>query len=202
MIGRSLLTKLWNASPRSVGMFLFPRLFTNRIIFEPILPSSYIEKAEIKRLMNMPRYVSTTTVFIGKTLNLVDASSFLSMCDELFVRKNYEFEARRKDPMIIDCGANIGLSIIFFKMLYPACRIIAFEPDKNVFNVLQKNVESFDFKDVELYNRAVWFEETELMFHNEGSWGGRVVSKNEVDKEQISSIKAVRLLDYLTQDID
>jgi FkbM family methyltransferase len=201
-MNRSLLGRIWNASPRSITLFLFPRLFTNRIVFEPQLPSFYADKAEIKRLMNMPRYVPTMTEFMGKTLNLVDASSFLAMCDELFVRKNYEFEAHRKDPLIIDCGANIGLSIIFFKKLYPSCKVIAFEADENVFKVLQKNIESFEFKDVELHNKAVWFEETELPFHAEGSWGGSVIRTNDVTIEHITKVKSVRLKNYLARDVD
>ncbi|MCF8236486.1 MAG: FkbM family methyltransferase [Bacteroidales bacterium] len=139
---------------------------------------------------------------MGKILNLVDTASFLYMCEELFVRKNYEFEAHRKDPLIIDCGANIGLSIIFFKELYPECKIIAFEADSNVFNTLQRNVESFGYKDVILHNRAVWVEDTELAFHAEGSWGGSVIRTNDVGVEHNSTVKSVRLLNYLFQNID
>jgi FkbM family methyltransferase len=41
-------------------------------------------------------------------------------------------------PYIIDAGANIGLSIIYFKKKYPNSKIVAFEPDKLIFNILKK----------------------------------------------------------------
>lgn len=133
-------------------------------------------------------------------MELVDAQSVLSMCNEIFVKKNYEFEASKKNPLIVDCGANIGMSIIFFKKLYPDCKIIAFEPDKKVFNALKKNVESFGFKDIELHNKAVWSAETELDFYAEGSWGGRITRPG--DEGNIVTVKTARLKDYLTSPVD
>ena len=40
----------------------------------------------------------------------------------------------------IDCGANIGISILFFKKQYPDCTIMAFEPNPHAFPLLEKNV--------------------------------------------------------------
>src|SRR5688572_3562695 len=38
---------------------------------------------------------------------------------ELFEDEIYRFTAAHSSPLIIDCGANIGLSILYFKQLYP-----------------------------------------------------------------------------------
>lgn len=198
------LKKLWNASPRDIVQAIRHRLTPNRSasdgISRLIVPPYDPNGDEIQRLKSMPRYIPTTTVFMDKQLELVDADSFLSMCEEIFVKRNYEFEANRKDPLIIDCGANIGMSIIFFKKMYPACRIIAFEPDKNVFDALKKNVESFGFKNVELHNKAVWNAESELDFYSEGSWGGRIPKPG--DEENIIKVSTIRLKDFLNQQVD
>lgn len=198
----SVIKKLWNASPKSVAILLFPRYFANRIVFKPFKTLEFADPDETERLMGLPRYFPTTTNFMGRTLNLVDAASYLYMCDEIFLKKNYEFEASRKDPFIIDCGANIGLSVIFFKKLYPDSKIIAFEPDYNVFQALKKNVESFELRDVELHNKAVWFEETELTFYSEGSWGGKVASTSSADDKKFKKVKSVRLRDFLNKHVD
>ena len=63
-------------------------------------------------------------------------------------------------PFIIDCGANIGLSVIYLKNLYPDAEIVAFEPDEQNFQLLQKNIASFGFKNVEARKEAVWTENT------------------------------------------
>ena len=52
---------------------------------------------------------------------------------EVFIKFDYFFKTNIKQPFIVDCGSNIGLSILFFKMIYPHCRIIAFEPDEEAF---------------------------------------------------------------------
>ena len=194
-----LLDRLWNASPKGLAHFLFPGYFYNRRLMNAELPYEADEK-ELKRLKSLPRYTLTTTRFLGKEIEIVDVDSYFAMCGEIFMRWNYEFEAAKNDPLIIDCGANIGLSIIFFKKLYPESKIIAFEADEKVFNTLRKNVASFGFENVELHNKAVWSSETELSFFAEGSWGGRIPKPG--DTENIVKVHTVRLKDYLNQKID
>ena len=198
-MGRSLFTKLWNASPKTVAERLFPGFFYARRPLNLNI-GTVLELEEINRLKKLPRYTKTSAQFMGKRLEIVDADSFLSMCDEIFVRNNYEFESSRKNPLIIDCGANIGMSILFFKKLYPDCKIIAFEPDRGVFKALQSNIESFGLQHVELHNKAVWSSETELQFLAEGSWGGRIPKPG--DGGNMVTVKTIRLKDYLKQNVD
>jgi len=195
----SIWLKLWNISPRSIAERLSLNYFTKRIVFNGVIPLG-IEKDEVDRLLALPRYVSAETQILGKKLQIVDGCSFVGMCEEIFVKKNYEFEAGTKNPLIIDCGANVGLSVVFFKMLYPHAKIIAFEADPYVYQVLEKNVASFGFSDVELHNTAVWSEETVMSFHVEGSWGGRVCDPEEVIKK--IDVRTVKLSDFLDQKVD
>jgi len=75
--------------------------------------------------------------------------------EEIFYRNEYYFKAKNRNPVIIDCGANIGFSIIFFKWLYPNSTIYGFEPDKRTFELLKKNIIKSKLKDVHLINAAV-----------------------------------------------
>ena len=50
---------------------------------------------------------------------------------------------RGKRPTIIDAGANIGVSSIWFALRYPAATIIAVEPDSNNLAVARRNVTHF-----------------------------------------------------------
>ncbi len=47
-------------------------------------------------------------------------------------------------PLIVDAGANIGASAVYFAMAYPGARIVAIEPEAENFAVLQKNIEGLD----------------------------------------------------------
>jgi FkbM family methyltransferase len=157
-------------------------------------------KGERKKLERFPRYKHTSSVLLGKKVQLTDPFWYLQTYDEIFSNQIYSFRAKRSDPLIIDCGANIGLSTIYFKYIYPKSRIIAFEPDPEIFQVLETNIKTFQFSDVTLYERAVWVVETQLGFQSDGSVGGALVP-DEIDKKHMQ-VKTVRLKDFLDQEVD
>lgn len=145
-----------------------------------ILQAEYrLKQRKLKRLHFMPRFMPTTTLLLGKKIDIVDSASFLFMYSEIFEKQIYRFNANTKSPLIIDCGANIGLSVIYFKKLFPESRVIAFEPDETIFGVLKKNVTTFGFTDVQLIQKALWNSETMLKFHQEGADGGRIAKPSD-----------------------
>ena len=154
----------------------------------------------LKTLFNTPRYTNSSTNLLGSEIELVDAASFLFMYGEIFEQQIYKFKAKHEQPRIIDCGANIGLSIIYFKQLYPNSKIIGFEPDVKVFKVLQKNIQTWGLSQVELVKKAVWDSETTLEFMSEGADAGRI-TQLETDKERYQ-VQTVRLRDYLNDKVD
>lgn len=89
----------------------------------------------------------------------------------MFQLEMYKFIANSPNPHIIDCGANLGMSIIYYKQLYPEASIIAFEADEYIFSFLEKNVKSYEYKDAELINKAVWNCDDTLSFIAEGEQG-------------------------------
>lgn len=154
---------------------------------------------EQKRLVTMPRYTPSSTTLLGKTVKFVDACTYLLMYSEIFERQQYAFRSRTDRPFIIDGGANIGLSVLFFKQLYPLSRIIAFEPDPIIFDVLHDNCAVFGLNDVTLLERALWTSETDLSFIQEGSAAGRIGSSVAPNTVQVG---ASRLRDYLSESVD
>jgi FkbM family methyltransferase len=62
--------------------------------------------------------------------------------------------------VIIDAGANIGLSTAIFASRYPNSSIIALEPDSENFDRLKKNTK--DYQNVTCLNVAIWYESTSL----------------------------------------
>jgi FkbM family methyltransferase len=76
--------------------------------------------------------------------------------EQIFIRRDYELDglaqssrlmadyanllADGKRPVIIDCGANIGLGTIWFKLAFPEAVIYAVEPDRDNFSILERNL--------------------------------------------------------------
>ena len=154
---------------------------------------------EIKRIEGLPRYVATTVNFNGKKLEILDIASFEFIKKELFENNIYKFTTTTDRPYIIDCGANIGLSIIYFKELFPNSEIVAFEPDDKIFLTLSTNLKTFGYSDIKLIKKALWNEETVLRFFSEGADGGRIAS---IENENVIEVKTVSLRPYLTKQVD
>lgn len=134
------------------------------------------------------------TRFMGRPIRYSDNIGFIHSVREIFANETYRFQTDKSDPHIIDAGANIGMSTVYFKMLYPNSTIVAFEPDVNIFPMLQHNVGGLD--GVEVREQAAWTEETTLNFYTEGSLAG----SSEIDfsgKGQRIEVAAIRLRDEL-----
>ncbi len=147
-----------------------------------------------------PRFTEIELKLFGKKILVPDRASLLFLVKKLFEFEIYRFKSDTKEPLIIDCGANIGLSVIYFKRLYPNAKIIAFEPDPKIFRYLEHNIASFGFERLELINKALWSDEAELEFYSEGADGGRI--KEVGDREKIVKIKTEKLSKYLSQKVD
>ncbi len=80
-------------------------------------------------------------------------SSDWAICREIFLNRSYEIPLKRPSASILDLGSNIGLSIVWFKLQYPDARIIGFEPNPEIQDLLQRNVSQFT--DVAIYPQAV-----------------------------------------------
>ena len=150
---------------------------------------------DYKLLQNTPRFTEVSVSFFDNKIKIPDSASSLFLNRELFGLEIYKFETDKNNPLIIDCGANIGFSIIYFKTLYPNSKIIAFEPDQKIFEYLTYNINSFDFGNIELINKGLWKEKTTLKFYSEGADGGRIAIEN--DMNNIIQIETVKLSKYL-----
>lgn len=92
-------------------------------------------------------------------------TSLSNLFEEIFVSNIYHFTATNLQPVIIDCGANIGFATLYFKKLYPEARILAFEPDPESFALLQRNVLENNLQHVEIYNVALSDETGTIAFY-------------------------------------
>lgn len=62
-----------------------------------------------------------------------------------FLQARYEeIVASGRKPLIMDCGANIGTSVLWFHSRYPHAHIVAIEPAADNFEVLRLNCANLD----------------------------------------------------------
>lgn len=144
-----------------------------------------------------PGKIARHTLF-GKSLYFSHSIELVNALKEIFIHDVYK-QQLRGNPFIIDCGANIGLSIISLKRQYPDAEIIAYEPDEKNFKLLTRNMKSFEYENVFLRKEAVWIENTTLRFSNEGLMSSKIETSSS---NNTIEIKAIKLKDILDREID
>jgi FkbM family methyltransferase len=114
---------------------------------------------------------------------------------QIFEDEVYHFNTDKTNPLIIDAGANIGLAILYWKDLYPDAEITAFEPSREVFSSLKKNIETNHLKKVNILQKAVSnYEGTAEFTTNEKISGSLILEKG---LENNYTVEVVKLSNYL-----
>jgi FkbM family methyltransferase len=136
----------------------------------------------------------------GWQLELVDPQMALSQIDQIVIRRLNDFLTRSEQPLILDCGANIGISVLNYKRRFPAARIKAFEPDAAICRVLRHNLERNGAGDVEVVEAAVWTRAGEAAFMPTGTDGGRIERRPR--RRDLPRVATVDLREYLNEPVD
>lgn len=137
----------------------------------------------------------------GWNLVVPDVASFFSAFKEIFVEGIYSFPSSNQKPIILDCGANIGLGILYFKKMYPQSRVIAYEADPDIFDILKKNILSNGIEGVEFHNKAVWSSFTTVNFHREGADAGRIDIGSDKNLISIPAVSLASLIESQSFDL-
>jgi FkbM family methyltransferase len=127
------------------------------------------------------------TKILGKKVTFSDAFSLIGMYNEIILQEIYRFETEKEKPVIIDCGANIGISILYFKSKYPNAVITAIEADPIIATILQNNLLNNNIQ-VEIIQKAIWSNSNELIqFGSSGDDSGSIF--NLVNAKEVETIK-------------
>jgi FkbM family methyltransferase len=171
-----------------------------RLLVKPAYRASDRLLKEENRLLAMARHQPASTSLLGPTLKIQDGPQFVENKRLLFDQELYRFVAEGDAPRVFDCGAGIGLSVLYFKKLYPESQITAFEPDPEVFELLKSNCAAWGANDVRLIPAAVWNCETTITFSRDVYSVGRIADRAIGD--DILRVRACRLRDHLTGPAD
>jgi FkbM family methyltransferase len=162
------------------------------------------------------RYILAVKFSLKKTARIrVDGYSFpptdfgvlRHLYEEIFIERIYDLGLELERPKIVDCGSNIGMSVLFFKAQYPQAQIVAFEPDPDNFQHLQSTV-SLNFSDVTIHNKAVSDTPGRMNLYTSADSQGGITTKS-LYRERLEdtalvskTVEVVRLSDYLQSPVD
>ena len=137
------------------------------------------------------RYEQVNDVkFLSYNFDIPDLPSFIWQFKEIFVDGIYEFKSNSQQPVVFDCGANVGTSCLYFKQLFPNAKIKAFEADPMIANILKSNLPKNNINNVEVINKAVWIDNNGIEFGSEGADGGSINANNNKIKIESTRLKS------------
>ena len=147
---------------------------------------------------------NSNSKILGYKVNYLSAEFFRYLFNEIFINLEYNFSTDKKNPKIIDCGSNIGMSILFFKMLYPEADVIAFEPDIRAFECAQNNIQDNSLKNVNLINAAILDKDGEIPFYFDDKTPGSLCMSTNPDRSQgsVTMVKSHCLSPFIDSEID
>jgi FkbM family methyltransferase len=142
----------------------------------------------------------------GFSVRVNDGLNLANSYDDIFRRRIYAFHPTTPSPAIIDGGANIGLSVLFFKKEHPQARIRAFEPDPRTFPYLEENVARNGLDGVTLERAAIGAAAGSALLHGDGMYtsylDGYVANPHVAQPREDVEIPVLPLADLLAEPVD
>lgn len=121
-------------------------------------------------------------------------SSDIQVFQQIFINGDYDLNIDFQPKLIIDAGAYVGYSSVFFANKFPSARVIAIEPAKSNFDILLKN--TFGYKNIISFNRGLWSKKTSLDVIDKGygDWGFLVAEDDRCNVQRIQAITLDEIL--------
>ncbi|MGH7898806.1 MAG: FkbM family methyltransferase, partial [Candidatus Binatia bacterium] len=137
------------------------------------LASTYLRlKLRQRLLRRFPSWERKRERLLGLSIELFDYWTFVYLFEEIFVAETYRFECESDRPRIVDCGSNIGLSLLYFKHRHPRARILGFECDPETFELCERNVRKNALADVEVRSEALFPGRDRVTLYRDPNWRG------------------------------
>lgn len=146
----------------------------------------------------------TLTINTGR---LTDTLALVFGIGEFDVAKLYETIKTDTDH-ILDIGANIGTTSIFFGAQNPKSQVHAFEPNSSIFDVLLKNIKQSHLNNVTVYNFGLGeaTENSYLDIKYEGNPGSAYISTapngTKITLKRLDDIDSIDKFNVIKMDVE
>ena len=122
---------------------------------------------------------------------------------EMFVKEDYGVALATASPTIIDCGANIGIAMLYFKARFPGAKVVCFEPNPAGCDLIDWHIRENGLRDVTLHRAGCGTSPGEAAFYVNAT--DSIVSSFYRERAQAGveiKVPVVRLSDAITGPVD
>jgi FkbM family methyltransferase len=202
------------------GRYLREPIFAFRAAPDPFIAFSLLVQSARHHLANwagrggVPRHPFTTRLALGgskpDTVTLRAIGGDISILYEVFAEGAYAIPSAAVPAdtvhVVVDCGAHIGLSALYFAHRYPRARIIAIEPHPKNFDLLKMNTAAHP--NIACVQACVLGRSGSAFISTEGpSWQHHVVQCGglEIEAVTLSDVRVrfgIDVIDVLKLDVE
>jgi FkbM family methyltransferase len=128
-------------------------------------------------------------------------TSDLEVFNDVVCKKAYSYiEKMQNVSFVIDCGANVGYFSALCLSMFPSCTVVALEPDKENFNIMERNLAPYGSR-VKAINAGVWSHRTALTMSTKSYRDGREWSKQvrECLSDEVSNLAGIDILTIMKE---
>jgi FkbM family methyltransferase len=160
-----------------------------------------LEKHLHQKAIQLVKTKNQITAFLPHQVDLrLGSSSDFSVFLQVFFEEQYAPVIslcnlnQIKVTHILDLGANVGFTSIYFARHFSDAQIFAVEPDLNNFKYLKKN--SQNLRQIYCKKAAVWAYRTKLnpTFEEQSDWGKTFIEDEALKPESIDALSITDLL--------
>jgi len=125
-----------------------------------------------------------------------DVGDFGLFC-EIFQETPYEDLLPETANVVVDLGANVGVSALYFRLRYPEAAIYCFEPDPA--NLRRLRAQAAILGDTQVRNVALWSSDSTVSFYTDPHRGSLSAVSAVHDRQQEISVRARTLASVLEE---
>ena len=158
-----------------------------------------------KRLINRvgyPKLYKLSSRRLPEPILCRNGSTDILVFHQIFVWLEYQCLFDIEDPLlIIDCGANVGYSSLFFLEHFKRAELIAIEPDARNFKILSANLKRYGDRSRVIHG-AVWLRSCGLKVVSEGlgkEWETKVRECEKGESENVRGYSISEIIEMSKQ---
>lgn len=122
------------------------------------------------RVFKRPVVATVSVPYLSHPIHLRLRTSDVTLFRSIILEGEYDWPLAKSPRAIVDAGANIGLTSIFYANEYPEAYIIAIEPEPSNYSMLLKNAANY--RNIKPVQAALWHknEDVHIIDRGIGCW--------------------------------
>jgi FkbM family methyltransferase len=118
------------------------------------------------RMLHRCTQVAVTVPGLKHPVYLRLRTSDVTLFRSILLENEYDWPFAKSPRVIVDAGANVGFTSVFYATKYPEAKIIAIEPEPSNFAILRRNIAPYP--NVEAIQAALWKESEDVHIVDSG----------------------------------